>query len=66
MGNTVPPNNPALARLCSHDAAGRQTVAEGDSSHALLFLAVNNIRGTYIRLNGEELFSTANRHDVEV
>ena len=37
-----------------------------DSSHALLFLGVNNIRGTYIRLNAEELCSTANRHDVEV
>jgi hypothetical protein len=66
MGNTVPHNNSGVARHASHDAGGRQTVAEGDSSHALLFLAVNNIRGTYIRLNGQELCSTANRHDVEV
>jgi hypothetical protein len=66
MGNTVPPHHSGLATPCNHDGAGRQTVAEDDSSHALLFLAVNSIRGTYIRLNGEELCSTANRHDVEV
>jgi hypothetical protein len=66
MGNTVPPNNSGVARHASHDAAGRQTLAEADSSHALLFLAVNNIRGAYIRLNGEELCSAANCHDVEV